>query len=627
MNKRPIDILKEYWAFESFKPSQERIINEALSGRDVLGLLPTGAGKSICFQIPALAKPGICIVISPLIALMNDQVVNLKKRGIKAEFISSGMSPKQMDYALDNCVYGDTKFLYLSPERLQTIFVKERLKQMKINFIAVDEAHCISQWGHDFRPAYRMVTQIKEIIPTAPIIAVTATATKKVANDIQLQLDFKKQNVVKNSFKRENIFLSTHHTENKLNNILHFVKQTKGSGIIYIRSRKTSELLAKTLNENEISAEYYHAGIAMAERKSIESRWKNNKTRVIVSTNAFGMGIDKSDVRFVVHHGLPNSLEEYYQEAGRAGRDGLPALAALFFNRNDIQNIKNLVSYRFPNRKTIANIYQAIANSAQIAIGAGENEGTPIDLKEFSKNLELHPLTVHYAIKILENAGYLFLSEEVTSSSKLKILQDRREIERILTRPGFQSNLLSNLLRSYTGLFNNYIKISEGHLSEVLQSSVKQVKKGLEIFEKTNVIDYKQQNFLPTVFFAIPRVSSKHLSIPKELLEIREEVANHQLNSLINYAVNKDKCKTNLVLFYFDETPQKDCGNCEFCKKNNTTQPNKEAVLQLIKSQPQDLAQLVTQSDLPKETTISIIRSLLDEGKIFREGVFLKAKK
>lgn len=626
MDSNPKNILKEYWGFSSFRPAQERIINLALEGKDVLGLLPTGAGKSICFQIPAIAKPGICIVISPLIALMNDQVFNLKKRGIKAELISSGMSPRQMDYALDNCVFGGTKFLYLSPERLQTVFVKERLKQMKINFIAVDEAHCISQWGHDFRPTYRMVTQVREIAPNAPVIAVTATATNKVANDIQLQLDFKKQNVVRTSFKRENIFLSTHHTEDKFNAIVQHVKQLNGSGIIYIRSRKISEQLAKHLNKEGLSAEYYHAGIDIGERKKVEERWKANKSRIIVSTNAFGMGIDKPDVRFVIHHGLPNSIEEYYQEAGRAGRDGLPAKASLFFNRNDIQNLKNLLSYRFPARKVISKIYQAIANAAQIAVGGGENEGIPIDLKDFAKNLELHPLTVHYSIKILENAGYLFLSEDVTASSKLKILQDRKEIERILNRAGFQSNLLSNILRSYTGLFNGYVKISEGHLSEILQTSVNQIKKGLEIFEKTNVIDYQQQDFLPRIFFAVPRVSSKTINIPKELLELREEVAQNQLNALINYAIQKEKCKTNLILFYFDEVPKSNCGCCEFCSKSNVKKSDDESVLQLIRNNPIELAQLVNKSDLPRETTIAIIRSLLDKGTIVREGSFLKVK-
>lgn len=622
----PEEILKQFWGYDSFRLAQKKVIEEALSGKDVLALLPTGAGKSICFQIPALIKPGICVVISPLIALMNDQVMQLKNKGIKAELISSGMSPKQMDYALDNCIYGNTKFLYLSPERLKSVFVKERLKQMKINFIAVDEAHCISQWGHDFRPAYRSVCQIREWAELAPVIAVTATATKKVANDIQMQLNFSKQNVIKTSFNRENIFFESHHTENKIPAIIHFVKNLKGTGIIYIRSRKTCEDLSLQLNKHNISSEYYHAGINIEDRKKTEDRWKNDNTKVIVATNAFGMGIDKPDVRFVVHYGLPNSLEEYYQEAGRAGRDGLKSKAALFFNRSDIQNLKNLLQYRFPKRALIREVYQAIANQAQVAIGGGENEGTPVDLKEFAKKLKLHSLTVHYAIRLLENSGYIFVSEDVTKSSRLKILQDRIEIEGILKGDGFQSKLLSIILRSYTGIFNNYVKISEGKLAETLQTSTKQVKKGLDIFERTNVVHYEKQNFLPRIFFAIHRVSSKDLIIPKEILETRFEVAQNQLKTMSDFAIAKDKCRTNIALFYFDETPKSNCGNCDYCIQDSITSKDDNYILNLINSNPVELAQLVIKSNLPRAKTISIIRSLMDSGEIFRDGMILKSK-
>lgn len=622
----PENILKQYWGYSTFRPAQKKVIDEALSGKDVLALLPTGAGKSVCFQIPALLNPGICIVISPLIALMNDQVGQLKKKGIKAELISSGMSPKQMDYALDNCIYGNTKFLYLSPERLQSVFVKERIKQMKVNFIAVDEAHCISQWGHDFRPAYRSVTQIRDWAESAPVIAVTATATKKVSNDIQLELNFTKQNVVKTSFGRDNIFFETYHTENKIPSIIHYVKNLEGTGIIYIRSRKTCEDLSLQLSKHNISSEYYHAGVGIEDRKKTEYRWQTNKTKIIVATNAFGMGIDKPDVRFVIHYGLPNSLEEYYQEAGRAGRDGQPSKAALFFNRSDIQNLKNLLQYRFPKRPVIREVYQAIANQAQVALGGGENEGTPIDLKEFAKKLKLHPLTAHYSIRLLENAGYIFISEDVTSSSKLKILQDRREIEGILNGDGFQSKLLSTILRSYTGIFNNYVKISEGKIAETLQTSPKQIRKGLEIFERTNVVHYEQQNFLPRIFFAVNRVSSKNLIIPKEILETRFEVAQKQLKAMSDYAISKDKCRTNIALFYFDETPKSNCGKCDYCLKDSNTTSDENYILNLISSTPVELAQLVVKSDLPRAKTISIIRILMDNGKIVRDGMILRPK-
>ncbi len=622
----PESILQKYWGHTSFRNSQQKVIAEALMGNDVLALLPTGAGKSICFQIPALSKEGTCIVISPLIALMNDQVSSLKNKGIKAEFISGEMSPKQMDYTLDNCIYGETKFLYLSPERLNSIFVRERLKRMKINFIAVDEAHCISQWGHDFRPAFRSVTQIREWAPKASIIAVTATATKKVANDIQLQLNFSKQNVIKTSFERKNIFFESHHTENKIPSIIHYVKNLRGLGIIYIRSRKTCEELSKQLNKNSISSEYYHAGLSIEDRKNIEKRWKNKTTQIIVATNAFGMGIDQPDVRFVIHFGLPNSLEEYYQEAGRAGRDGKPSKAALFFNKNDIQNLTNLLNYRFPKRYVIQDIYQAIANHGQIAIGSGENEGVPIDLTKFSKKNQLHPLSVHYAIKILENAGYVFVSENITSGSKLKILQDRKEIERILINNGFQSQLLSTILRSYTGVFNNYVKISEGKIAEILNTSVDQVKKGLDIFERTHVLDYQKQNFLPKIFFSLNRVSSKHLIIPKELLELRYEIAQNQLNTLIKYAIENKKCRTNIALFYFDEVPKSKCGNCDCCQKNKNSLNHEQYILQLIESNPVELARLVTLSSLPRKTTIAEIRHLMDCDKIIRDGMILRIK-
>ena len=621
----PVSILNKYWGFSDFRPAQVKVINEAMSSTDVLALLPTGAGKSICFQIPSLCKKGICIVISPLISLMNDQVGQLKKRGIKAEFISTGMSPKQMDYVLDNCIYGDTKFLYLSPERLNSIFIKERIKLMNINFIAVDEAHCISQWGHDFRPAYRKVIKIRDWAPKASIIAVTATATKKVANDIQIQLDFGKKNVVKTSFERKNIFFECHHTENKIPSLIHYVKNLTGSGIIYIRSRKISEEVSKQLKLKSISSEYYHAGLSIDERKNIQERWEKNITKVIVATNAFGMGIDKADVRFVIHFGLPNSLEEYYQESGRAGRDGKLSKAVLFFNKNDIQNIQNILHYRFPKRSIIRNVYQAIGNNSQIAIGAGENTGFPIDMRKFSEKLKLHPLTVHYAIKILENSGYIFVSEDMTSSSKLKILQNRTEIEGILNNKGFQSQLLSTILRSYTGIFNNYIKISESKIAEILKTSINQVKKGLDIFEKTHVLEYQKQNFLPRIFFAINRVSSKDLIIPKELLEVRYEVARNQLEALTEFAIEKKKCRTNIALFYFGEIPKTRCKNCDCCVNKNNPQ-NKNYILELIKSNALEISELVSISDLPRAETISEIRRLLDSNKIVRDGMILREK-
>lgn len=624
MSKTPHQILKEYWGFDDFRPLQLEVIHEALQGRDVLGLLPTGAGKSVCYQIPALIKPGTCLVISPLIALMKDQAEQLKQRGIKAEYITAGTPPKLIEAAFDNCQFGKSKFLFLSPERIQSFFIQERIKNLNVNYIAIDEAHCISQWGHDFRSAYRKVSLLRTLLPKISIIALTATATKRVASDIQLQLDFPKSNILKGSFDRKNITFSSHRTENKIDRIAHFIKNQKGSGIVYIRSRKLTEELCNSLKKLNIRAEYYHAGLSLQDRSDAENNWKKGITQVIVATNAFGMGIDKANVEFVVHYGLPNSLEEYLQEAGRGGRDGQPAQAVLFYNRNDILNLQSMLAYRFPDLKTIKAVYQQIANYAQIAIGGGENEGIEIDLKSFAKKIETHPLLVHYSIKTLENAGYLFTSDEVNRSSQVQVLQARHEIEQVINNSGFQGKLLSLLLRSYTGLFNRYCNISEGELATNLETSVSKVKKGLEILEQTQIIHYKKQDFKPKVFFATPRVVNTSLLIPKELLVERKKAAKKQLEAITEYAIEEQKCRVNLALFYFDEQPTKKCGHCDNCLKATTQPSHLEYVLNLVTDEPKDLNSIILTSDLDSKATIQAIRQLMNEKKIISNEFGIK---
>lgn len=626
MSSTPLEILSKYWGYTAFKPSQDEVIRKALIGEDVLALLPTGGGKSLCFQVPALIKEGICVVICPLIALMNDQINELKRVGIKAEKISSGMSPRQIDITLDNCVYGDIKFLYISPERIKSLFVQARLKLMNINYIAVDEAHCISQWGHDFRPAFKEIYTLKELAPDASIIAVTATATKKVANDIQLQLNFTKSNIVRSSFSRKNIYYQSIHSENKLNIIKHELKNFKECGIVYIRSRKQCESIAKELNHVGVSAEYYHAGIDVEERKKVEARWKDNKTNVIVSTSAFGMGINKSDVRLVVHFGLPSTLEEYYQESGRAGRDGKPARALIIFNREDILNNRKMLLYRFPERIKLKQVYQNLGNYSQIAVGAGENEGFSFDINEFSKRFDIHPLSCHYSINVLENAGYIFTSEESNASSKLKILQDRYEIDEIVRQNTFQSKLLSMLLRSYTNLFTNYVNISESDLASRLETSVDKIKKGLHIMEQTKVVHYKALSYLPSIIYSIPRVKTKLLSIPKELLEDRKAVANEQLESMVEFATIQKKCRTNVALFYFNETPTDQCGNCDNCINHSSEGDIVQFLRKTLANNSMELTHLVNLSNFSREETIKTIRELMDKGIIIRDDQFLKLK-
>lgn len=623
MVSTPTQILQQFWGYENFYPEQEKVIHNALQKKDVLALLTTGGGKSICFQVPALCSEGICIVISPLIALMNDQVKNLKEMGINAEMISSGMSPRKIDIVLDNCIYGKVKFLYLSPERIKSLFVQARLKQMNINYIAVDEAHCVSQWGHDFRPAYKEIRVLRDFAPNAPIIALTATATEKVANDIIIHLDFKEKNLVRSSFKRTNIFYKAIESENKLIQLEHILKSFKGCGIVYIRSRKQTESVAKALKENGINADYYHAGVPIDERQKTEVNWRSSKTQIIVATSAFGMGIDQSNVRLVVHYGLPSTMEEYYQESGRAGRDGKPSMAIILFNREDILNNKTLLNYRFPSRKELKYVYQNLGNYSQIAVGAGMDEGFEFDIKQFSKRYEMNPMKVHYSIGILENAGLLFTSDESNSSSKLKILQSRKEIEKIVARNDFQAKLLSLVLRSYTGLFNNYIKISESELATRLEASVTKIRKGLEIMEQTHVVHYQSQNFLPKVIYSIPRQKTNLISIPKNLLENRAEVAEKQLEYMIKFATEKNNCRTNISLFYFDEIPKKKCGNCDNCLNNRDDGNITTFIAKAIETDHLSLVSLLNQSPFSRNDTIQEIRRMMDKGTIINDNGFI----
>ena len=626
MVSTPTEILQQYWGHESFHPSQEKVIHNALQKNDVLALLPTGGGKSVCFQVPALCIEGICIVVSPLIALMNDQVKTLKEMGIKAEMISSGMSPRKIDVVLDNCIYGKVKFLYLSPERIKSLFVQARLKQMNINYIAVDEAHCVSQWGHDFRPAYKEIRVLREFAPNAPIIAVTATATQKVANDIIIHLDFKEKKIVRSSFKRSNIFYKTIESENKLIQLQHILKSFKGCGIVYIRSRKQTESVAKMLQKSGINTDYYHAGVPAEDRRKTEINWKSNKTQIIVATSAFGMGIDQANVRLVVHYGLPSTMEEYYQESGRAGRDGKPSMAIILFNREDILNNQTLLNYRFPLRTELKAVYQNLGNYSQIAVGAGMDEGFEFDIKKFSKRYKIHPMKVHYSIGILENAGLLFTSDESNASSRLKILQSRKEIEKIVARNDFQAKLLSLILRSYTGLFNNYIKISESELATRLESSVVKIKKGIEIMEQTHVVHYQSQNFLPKVIYSIPRQKTDSISISKDLLENRSEVAKNQLEYMIKFATERKNCRTNISLFYFDEVPKDTCGNCDNCVANRDDGDITTFIIKALETDRLNLVNLLNQSPFSRNDTIQEIRRMMDKGTITNDNGFLTKK-
>ena len=475
------EILEKYWGYRSFRPSQEEIINSVLNGTDALALLPTGGGKSICFQVPGLAMDGICVVVSPLIALMKDQVENLTKKGIKAIAITSAMHKREIDIALDNCVHGNVKFLYLSPERLETEIVKVRLQKMNVNLIAIDESHCISQWGYDFRPSYLKIELLREILPKVPFLALTATATKEVVVDIQEKLRFKKKNVIQQSFERKNIAYILLNEEDKLARLLKIAQKVSGSGIVYVRNRKKTQDIANYLRSNKISADFYHAGLDSKTRDIKQSEWVNNKTRVIVCTNAFGMGIDKPDVRFVVHIDLPDSLEAYFQEAGRAGRDEQKAFAILLYNNGDKIELNRNVENSFPEMDAIRQTYQALANYYQIPSGSGLGTTFSFDISAFCDNYKLQAITVFNSLKFIEREGYILLSDAFFQAARLKLEVSRDDLYKFqISNPAFDV-FIKLLLRNYAGLFDNFEKINEYDLAKKLKLKQNEVIKKLNL--------------------------------------------------------------------------------------------------------------------------------------------------
>ncbi|MBS1502383.1 MAG: RecQ family ATP-dependent DNA helicase [Bacteroidetes bacterium] len=620
-------ILKHYWNHDSFRPLQEEIIQSVLLGRDTLALLPTGGGKSICFQVPALVKEGICIVVSPLIALMKDQVENLKAKGIEAVAIVSGMGKREIDIALDNCVYGPVKFLYLSPERLLSELVRERISYMNVSLIAVDEAHCISQWGYDFRPPYLHIADLRQLHPDVPVLALTATATDDVKEDIQQKLLFKEPNVFQQSFERKNISYVVQHDENKFRKLLDVPGGVKGSGIVYVRSRKETAEIAKFYNENGFKADFYHAGLAMEQRSSRQEDWQNNRTRIIVATNAFGMGIDKPDVRFVIHKDMPESLEAYYQEAGRAGRDGHKSYAVLLHTPADrLKNEKKLLS-AFPSVDEIKQVYHLLGSHFHLAYGTGQGLSFDLDLGEFCSRYKLDPTKTINALKFLEQDEYLAFTESVFLPSRFKFEVSNEELYRFQIANEAWDPFIKTILRSYGGSFENYVRLREFDLAKRSNLSVQQVIEGLKQLQQMGVLNYLPQTDQPQVTFVQPRSDNKELIINKRYIEERKMVYTRKMEAVFLYAEHK-KCRSQMLLAYFGEDHAPKCGLCDVCleekRKRNLSETVDDItaeIVQLLSAEDMDTGELVTRVQAGTEKDrIETIRLLLDAGKIKSDG-------
>jgi ATP-dependent DNA helicase RecQ len=621
------EILKQYWNHDHFRPMQAEIIKSVLLGHDTLALLPTGGGKSVCFQVPALAKEGICIVISPLIALMKDQVENLKAKGINAVAIVSGMGRREIDLALDNCIYSTVKFLYLSPERLLSELVRERIKYMKVNLIAVDEAHCISQWGYDFRPPYLHIADVRALHPNVPVLALTATATADVKQDIQDKLLFKNQVVYQQSFERRNISYVVQDAENKLRRMLDIAKGVKGSGIVYVRSRKDAADIAKFFIDNRIKADYYHAGLSMDERSERQESWKTNRTQVIVATNAFGMGIDKPDVRFVIHKEMPESLEAYYQEAGRGGRDEKKAYGVLLYNDADRLRQEKLFLLNFPTVDEIKHVYHCLANYYQLAYEAGEGLSFDLDIGEFCSRFKLDPIKTLNALKFLEKDEYLSFNESVFLPSRFRFEVVNEVLYNFQIQNAGWDPFIKTLLRSYGGSFEDFVRLKEYDISRRTGLSVQQVIEGLLQLQQYGLITYMQQTDKPQVTYLKARQPANRLFINKDYIAQRKETYRQKMEAVFAYAIHK-KCRSQMLLAYFDEPNAHKCGICDVCLDEKRLKNadeifdniTNEIVQQLSISSP-DIGTLITSLSIGTEKEkMETIRLLLDAGKIKTDG-------
>lgn len=564
------DILKQYWGYPSFRPMQEDIVDSVVEGKDTLALLPTGGGKSICFQVPAMTMEGICIVITPLISLMKDQVMHLKKIGIPAAAIFTGMHHNQVEIVYNQAVFGMLKFLYVSPERLMTDMFIEALKKMKVNLLAVDESHCISQWGYDFRPPYLKIAEIREYIPNTPVMALTATATPAVVEDIQYRLKFKERNVFQTSYERKNVTYNVIHDADKFGVMYRlFKRMDKGSGIVYVRSRKRTKIIADWLQSTGISASFYHAGLDAKTRDYRQQLWMNGTIKVIVATNAFGMGIDKPDVRLVVHLDIPDSLEAYFQEAGRAGRDLQPSEAFMIVAENDIDRLKDNIKNTYPELKKIRMIYEALGNYLQIPIGSGKNQSYNFDINDFCNAYNLSLLEVFNTIQLMEREGYIATSEALSSPSKIHIKAGREDLYRFQIEYQEFDTIIKYMLRNLPGVLSDFVNIREETISIKTGLSVEMIIKQIERLEKLDFLTYIPRNDKPQIFYLTERLNISNISLSEDVYKNRKEDADRRLQSVIDFVNNDEICRSVQLLRYFGENIKNTCGRCDVCSSRN----------------------------------------------------------
>lgn len=615
-------ILKKYWGYDEFRPLQEDIILSVAEGRDTLGLMPTGGGKSLTFQVPTLAMDGLCIVVSPLIALMKDQVLNLKEKGIKAELIYSGQTRDEIDVILNKCLYGNNKFLYISPERIGTAIFQEKLSSMNVCLIAIDESHCISQWGYDFRPSYLKIIQLRELLPQVPVLALTATATPEVVDDIQDRLGFAKKNVFRKSFERSNLSYLVRNIEDKNRYLLKILRKQKGSSVVYVRSRKKCKEIAEFLKLNQLKAEFYHAGLDNAVKDMRQERWRDGVVQVMVATNAFGMGIDKSDVRTVVHLDLPDTLEAYFQEAGRAGRDGKRAYAVMLYSNPDKVKLLKRIKTSYPEIDTIKRVYQAVGNFLQIAEGAGKDAVFDFNLALFCQKFKFNVLQAFNSLKILQRAGYIEVTDDLEHSTKLHFAINRDDLYRFQLENKEQDDFIKLLLRTYTGLFTDYVPVNLDSLAYRRKVDVKILIDRLKDLSQHGIIKYIPRKKTPFIIYTQERLPLSYLKFTKAVYQERKEKFEEKIKAVVQYAESPDTCRSKMLLEYFGQLRAPNCRECDICKEKgdgleaNMYKNIKSEVKEILAKDESSVDELVELSQFSEKKLLEVIRLMMDNDEV-----------